>query len=169
MVNAQTTSSAALLLPLLENENESLANTSSTHNNILSLELRANFDALRSLQQCNNIANSNNEDRPHKRRNLGNNLNLSDDDDDTLAVSSEDSSNDVFRLATTTYFMIEDEISRMVNGIAELEALLLKQNEDNIDDENKNDFVVEQEQYQQQQHSNNLDISAAAVSDSEES
>merc|ERR1711862_576505 len=84
--------------------------------NILSPQLRANFEALRKLKENNDDSlGLEEESRPCKRRNTQQDL-----------ISTETNSDKAFSLALSTYFLIEDEVSHMKNGIAELEALLLQ-------------------------------------------
>ena len=158
-----------LISPFLDDYNDESIATSPTirNSNILSPGLRANFEELRSLQQCDNIIDSNRLEhrpqlscRPPKRRNLGNsNLTLTLDDSDQIGKEekqlSNNSSDEANNLATTTYFMIQGEISHMVNKIAELEALLSTQSE-NDNEGHMNTNVVEPE-HQQSNSNNDLD------------
>merc|ERR1719226_35655 len=86
---------------------------SSGSNNVMSPQLRANFEALRKLKQQRDEEGLGVEDegRPKKRNNTG---------QDAIESNLDQAQ----ALAVATYFMMEDEISRMQNAVAELEALL---------------------------------------------
>merc|ERR1719458_392219 len=81
--------------------------------NVMSPQLRANFEALRKLKQQRDEEGLGVEDegRPKKRNNTGQD-------------ATESNSDQAQALAVSTFFMMEDEISRMQNAVAELEALL---------------------------------------------
>merc|ERR1719226_14872 len=81
---------------------------------VMSPQLRANFEALRKLKQQRDEERSGVGDeggRPKKRNNTGQDV-------------IESNLDQAQALAVSTYFMMEDEISRMQNAVAELEALL---------------------------------------------
>jgi len=169
MFQAQNTREGYTLIPTFFDEfnNESLATSPAVDNsNILSPELRASFEALRSLQQCDNSIDSNSSEhyrqklscRAPKRRNLGNsNLKLTADDGHEIGVEeinlSNNSSDDAHDLAATTFFMIQGEISQMVNKIAELEALLLTQSE-NVN----NSSIINVIEFEHQEANSNNDL-----------
>merc|ERR1711862_111976 len=84
----------------------------------------ANFEALRKLKETNkDKPGDDEEDRPSKRR-----------------KSTETNSDEAFSLALSTYYLIEDEVSRMKNGIAELEALLLQTEAEATEHQQNHDF-----------------------------
>merc|ERR1711862_266116 len=97
--------------------------------NILSPQLRANFEALRKLKENNDDSLGVEESRPCKRRNTQQDL-----------ISTETNSDKAFSLALSTYFLIEDEVSHMKNGIAELEALLLQTEAEATEHQQTHDF-----------------------------
>jgi len=98
--------------------------------NILSPQLRANFEALRKLKENDEERPKVEEEcRPRKRRNTRQDL-----------ISSESNSDKAFSLAVSTYYLIEDEISHMKNGIAELEALLLQTEAEETEHQQTHDF-----------------------------
>jgi len=127
---------------------------SSASSSVLSAELRANFDAMRAivraqrrLDQQPHSADSQQDvasdttDTASKKRKAPQNEHV--ETDDVVVVvdrNHEDNDNDdnhkrelqkqKFDLAVATAISVEGEISRLANGIAELEALLRSQEED---------------------------------------
>lgn len=130
MVEVKRRNDNVTLLPaiaILNNEDEHPRATQ----NLLPPELRANFDALRSLQLCSeeqrrSTQEEEDECRSRKRNKTGHqNLVIPDSETETNSDNDHDDNDKAYGLAVSTYCMIESEISRMKNGIAELEALLL--------------------------------------------
>lgn len=96
----------ALFPPPLPEEDENVANPT-IESDILSTELRSNFESIRTLLLTQSKRHCNDDEESSKKRKI--------DDQKSQAR---------LQLAISSYNMIESELSRMRNGIEELEALL---------------------------------------------
>eukprot|EP00565_Helicotheca_tamesis_P005007 CAMPEP_0185725438 /NCGR_PEP_ID=MMETSP1171-20130828/1701_1 /TAXON_ID=374046 /ORGANISM="Helicotheca tamensis, Strain CCMP826" /LENGTH=211 /DNA_ID=CAMNT_0028393573 /DNA_START=885 /DNA_END=1520 /DNA_ORIENTATION=+ len=113
----------------------------------LSEDLRANFDALRSIVQaeqclgeqpdsnCDLVDNGNDGPKPNqasKKRKAPRNVENRNTSNSTYAFVTQrrELQKRKFDLAVATAISVEGEISRLANGIAELEALLRAQEDD---------------------------------------
>mmetsp|Transcript_15905 Transcript_15905/g.23431 ORF Transcript_15905/g.23431 Transcript_15905/m.23431 type:complete len:146 (+) Transcript_15905:2875-3312(+) len=90
---------------------------------VLSPELREHFDAMKALNNSRmgerqNVGESNENEK--KRKDRSSDSNLPDDEHEELETKR-------LQMATKTALVVEREMSRLQNGIAELEALLEQQ------------------------------------------
>jgi hypothetical protein len=90
------------------------------HDDVMSVKLRSNFEALRELSSLEKREEWN---LSTKRKEKVGDDNDNDDDDDVKDVDVMHQAKK-YRLAVETALAVEDEISRLRNGIAELESLL---------------------------------------------
>jgi hypothetical protein len=118
-------------LPPLLDEDDQLV--SRTKRNVLSSELRSNFESIRRLFLAQGQRRKHRSDEVEvssgakKRRRLTGDDNLGSNDTDKISDANESIR---FRLAVSTYNMVENEILRLTNGITELEALIGAESQD---------------------------------------